>query len=662
MLSKRGPWLRVALCLLLAGSEIFPAAPAMGAIIQARSAAVEVRPGFQGFPVRSASAMSGVARLGASLGPGLIGAIPSLTAAPLIAPALAMSEALAASEPVVKTVAGPPENLVEGLVRTESAFEAAQERGDAKVGAALDSLYGEKKSHSVEEAGLVVGAEVPAVVFAARLLKEPVVRAVGTVLSARILQIFDASGQNSRIEVDVSDLLRLTDAQPRSDLSRRLSREALGALGSADPGGRQAAALADFLRDIVDDQPVGAVSARLEMDGRNHYRLVFERADGSRKILSAQFLPARTSDGPLGPTALVLMGPAEVSSAGQVRQGHPGYWREYAGGDRRLQWSAAVRVEKRGWGPWAYWVGLRDASVTEQSWREGSWRDETRRLVKTVISGQTRSWLGRAEGKFMQLPVLSLVLKLCDDIAETILTGLLIVPHGLVAAAAGSRLHNLEAGADLAKNPLLKFLRRDQWHLDRLGQVSRDKLFAEVREERGRAVNGRPFPVSPELIRQIVDAPIGAEEAVTVLRRHYGIGTFGTRIIQAGAAAAGWKRVVLTTGGVLAGALEGAADSVCNPLLWAMLGLSAALGATEGIAAGASVLQAAPAAGALAGTYALKAVFAAATVLWGGPWLFSAADHVGRIVELTAQGEFDQDFFEQLSKVGTDALYCFVIP
>jgi hypothetical protein len=616
----------------------------------------------------------------------------SAPAAPAFEPVpQAALEPSAAPQAAAEAEESSPQNLVRGLARIESAIGASQQRGGARAEAALNALYGEKTLRS--DAAPAMGAEDSVAAGLAPLLKaQP---------EARIVRTSDAPGRQSRIEVGISDLLRQADAKALADLSRRIAGEALGALGAADPGGRQAAALADLLRDIADYRPDGAVSARLEMDGENHFSLVFERSDGGRRVLLAQFLPVTEDGGRSGALALILMGPAEVSAAGDVRQDHPGYWREYSGADRRLQWSAAERLERKGRGPWAYKVGFRDASITEQSWRQGGWQDEASRQVKSVITAQTRSWLGRAGDKFIQAPIVGPLLKFCDEAAETVLTGLMIGQRALVSLFRGPRLHNLEAGADLAKNPLLKLLTGDQWHLDRLSPAARDKLFAEVRAERGRAVAGQLFPLAPERARQIVDAPIAAQEAVAALREQHGIGTFGKRLIQAGAGASGWKRAALTAGGVLAGALEGAAESVCNPIMWSMLGLGSALGAVQGTAAGASALQAVPpaiwapllyslgdgragvgvalaldevlvalrgglataeAAGALAGIYALKAAQATATALWWGPWLFSATDHVGRVVQLTAQGDFDKDYFKQLSKMGTDALYYFVIP
>ena len=100
------------------------------------------------------------------------------------------------------------------------------------------------------------------------------------------------------------------------------------------------------------------------------------------------------------------------------------------------------------------------------------------------------------------------MLALCDSAAETVLTGLLIGPHMLVRALTGRRLYHLEAGAEFAKNPLLKLLTRDQRQLDRLTPVARDKLMAQVRDERAAS------RVRPEGARRMLwnrrDPPRGA--------------------------------------------------------------------------------------------------------------------------------------------------------
>jgi hypothetical protein len=37
-------------------------------------------------------------------------------------------------------------------------------------------------------------------------------------------------------------------------------------------------------------------------------------------------------------------------------------------------------------------------------------------------------------------------------------------------------------------------------------------------------------------------------------------------------------------------------------------------------------------------------------------------DNAGRLVEITAQGQFDKDYFRRVSEGGADAIYLFVLP
>ncbi|MBI5240752.1 MAG: hypothetical protein HY926_09790 [Elusimicrobia bacterium] len=681
--------MRVALCILLIGAQLLPAAPAWGAVVRSQRVVTPAVPAFTGLPLGSAGALSGPSLSGLSLQTGLSGNLPtlpsvqvSLRAAPaaVLAAAPLAAAAAAAAEAV-------PVSVFSRIARTQALLGEGEDRGGAQDRSALDSLYGEGTRRDAAPAAtesLGPGLAPLGLPLLASASRTP--RAVKPI-SARIVETTDESGQRL-IEVGVSDLLRETGAPARLALARSIVAEAFAALGEADPQGARAAELSDFLRDLPGYRPEGAASVRLEMDGRNHYRLVFERADGGRRILLGEFLPE----------GFVLMGPAEVSVDGKIGQDHRGYWREYAGGGSRREWRAALRTEKKGWGPWSFAAGFLDAVLAEQSWGGQDWRDAGSRVVKTVETVEKRSWLGRAGARLFKAPVVGPLIEFCDKAAETVLTGLAVLPHLIARVVDGpGRGTGLETGGDLAKNPLLRTLKGDAWALERLDSGAREKLSARVRKVRTEVLEAQLFPVSPETTRRFVDADIGTEEASAVLRGHWGVGTFGRRLIRMGVGEKGWKRTGLVAAGVVLGALEGAAESVCNPILWAMLGLEAAVAAAEVAAVAAAPAAAASwgtaslagesagllgaglllnealavlrgaavsarTAGLMAGIWSLRAAHATATALWWGPWLFSATDHVGRMVQLTAEGDFDKDYFKQMSKLGTDALYYFVIP
>jgi hypothetical protein len=676
MITDSGSWARLALCLLLACAQLVPAVSARGAVVQVRVVPARSVPGSFALPVlalpqvRLAGGSLSVPTLSGSL---LAAAAPSLGAGPgLAAPLAALAPRTASLSAAAPEVS--PATLAEGLAQTGSIITAQPERGGARTGAVLDELFSGKTRRAAAPEAVAAAPESGG---ASSGLSRPQPNR-----SSRIAETTDESGRRIFL-VGVSDLLREADAGPRSALSLSIAREALAALGEAAPDGSRAAALADFLRDIAAYRLEGAASVGLEMDGRNHFRLVFARGDGSRKFLLGEFLPE----------GFVLMGPAEVSADGKVSQEHRGYWREYSGGGGRREWRAAARSEKRGWGPWAYEAGLRDAALTEQSWREGAWQDGESRLVKTVETVGKRSWLGRAGDRLFRAPVLGPLLRFCDRFAETVFSGSAVLPRLFGQVLGGPGRAGLETGGNLAKNPLLRAVKGDRWAVERLGPPAREKLESRVRQVRTEALAEMLFPVSPEAARRFVGADIGPEESAAVLRGHWGVGTFGRRLIRMGAGTRGWKKFGLVAAGVAVGAVEGAAESVCNPILWAMLGLETAAAAAEAAAAvaapawkpavlageGAGLLGlgllfneamavtrgaavSARTAGLMAGIWSLRAAHITATALWWGPWLFSATDNVGRMVQLTAEGDFDKDYFKQMSKLGTDALYYFVIP
>ena len=295
--------------------------------------------------------------------------------------------------------------------------------------------------------------------------------------------------------------------------------------------------------------------------------------------------------------------------------------------------------------------------LTECLWRDGRWQNRGARTVKTVTAKEGKSWLGRTGDRMMETPVLGDTLDFCDKTAATLYTGLMGAPQVFIAAATGSSTYSLEAGGSYAKNPLMNRIVGDQGHIDRLTPAAKQELYARVREERRRAVTGQAFPLSPEQSRQFIEAPVGAEEAAAVLRSEYGASTYGKRLIHEGAGTSGWQGAALTAGGVAMGVFENVGESVFNPILWATVGLGHAVTAVKGGAAAAE-----GAVGAAAGLHALQGAHAVATALWWGPWLFSMTDNAGRLVETTAQGKFDKEYFQRISDGGTDALYLFVLP
>jgi len=476
-------------------------------------------------------------------------------------------------------------------------------------------------------------------------------------LSKRLARVADASGKVAGYEMAVADLLRVPDAAARTALARDIARELLAALRKPDADGASARMLGAFLRDIAEYRPENAVGVRLSADGANHFRLIFERADKSRRVIMGQFLAGTARDGKPARMSFIVMGAIEIDAAGTPTQKNPGYWREYADDGRRLEWSTAVESQEKGWGPWKHKNELSSSWLTESAWGEGGWSVKGKEKVKTAQTKEGQSWFGRTGERIMKAPVVGPTLKFCDQVAASLYTGIVGAPQILLADLAKSDMYSLEAGGSYAKNPLVNLAADDRKHLDRLTPGARRTLYAKVDEERRRALDASLVPLAPELRRQALSAPVSAKEAVTTLRENYGASTYGKRMIAASTDLDGWRSAAMKAGGVAAGVFENVAEGVCNPILWVTLGAGeavTALKASEAVASGAI--------GAKAALTAVRAVHVGATAAWWTPWLLSGTDNLGRLVQLTSEGKFDKEYYDKLGAAGADFLYMFVIP
>jgi hypothetical protein len=473
-------------------------------------------------------------------------------------------------------------------------------------------------------------------------------------VSKHVLRITDASGKTG-FEVGVADLLRQMDPAARAALSRQIASEIFAALGKKDE--RLLEALADFLRDIAEYAPSGAKSVRLSVDGQGRYSLVFERADGSRRILTGQFLPASGPDGKPSGTGFIVMRPIETGPDGAVRSQDMGYWREYLAGGRRQEWSATSETEQKGWGPWAHENQLQKVWLAQQSWTGKVWQQTRKDNAKTLTLKEGKSWFGNAGDTVMKTPVVGPSLKFCDDVGATLFTGIAAAPQVLISAVADSDTYSIEAAGSYAHNPLMRALVEPQGFLDRLTPGARKELMAQVRFNRLQALQSAPFPLPPDLMKQVVEAPISAKDAFETLKSDYGMGSYGKRLVQSGAQEEGWKSHALKTAGVATGVFENVGEAVFNPIMWAMLGTGHAATAVKGTQS-----FVAGAAGAKATYTAVTAVNAVATAAWWGPWLISATDNVGHLVRLTKDGKFDKDYYKNVEDVAGDLIYLFLIP
>ncbi|MBI5622143.1 MAG: hypothetical protein HY924_00045 [Elusimicrobia bacterium] len=474
-------------------------------------------------------------------------------------------------------------------------------------------------------------------------------------LSKHVLRITDPATGKSTLEIGVADLLAVSDPAARTALSRRIAAEIFAALGRKDD--RLAEALADFLRDIADYAPAGAKAVRLVVDSQGRYSLVFERADGLRRILNGQFLPSSGPGGRPGRPGFIVMRPVEAGVDGSVRSEDLGYWREYVAGGRRQEWTSTSEKEEKGWGLWAHQNELQKVWLEEEAWTGAAWQRTRRENVKTLTVKEGKSWLGKAGDKVMDTPVVGHTIKFCDDVGATLFTGISAAPQVLISAVSGSDTYSIEAAGSYAHNPLMRALVDEQGFLDRLTPGGRKELFSQTRLNRLKALQSNPFPLPPDLMRQAVDAPVSAKEAFSTLRADYGMGSYGKRLVSAAHEEEGWKSTALKVTGVATGVFENVGEAVFNPIMWAMMGTgeaAAAIKGTQAFAAGAT--------GAKASLTVVKAAHMAATAAWWGPWLISATDNVGRLVRLTNEGKFDKDYYKHIEDVSADIIYLFLIP
>lgn len=478
-----------------------------------------------------------------------------------------------------------------------------------------------------------------------------------TFVSKRVARVSDAAGKVLSHDAGVADLLLQRDAESRGALAREIARELLAALRKPDPEGLFGRELGDFLRDIAEYRPQGTTGARLTADGRNHFRLIFERADKSRRVILGQFLPGTARDGKPQRMAFIVMGAIEIDAAGNARQDNPGYWREYSADGGRLDWSATTETEEKGWGPWKHKNELASSWLTAKKWDKGGWSVAGKEKVKTGTVKEGASWFGRAGEAIMKTPVVGPVLKGCDQVAAGIYTAVVGAPQIILADLAGSDMYSLEAGGSYAKNPLVNALLDDKEHLARLTPGARRQLAAKVDESRRRVLDSGLFPLSPEVRWEALQAPVSAKESVAALRDNYGASTYGKRMIAASADLDGWRSAAMKAGGVGAGVFESVAEGVCNPILWVTLGAGEAVTAIKG-----SQALVSGAIGAKAALGAVRVVHAGATAAWWAPWLLAGTDNLGKVAQMTSEGKFDQEYYAKLGEAGADFLYMFVIP
>ncbi len=416
-------------------------------------------------------------------------------------------------------------------------------------------------------------------------------------------------------------------------------------------------ALREFLRDIAEYRPDDAISTNLTADDQSHYRLIFERADKSQRVIFGEFLPGTTRNAKTGPLSFIVMGAVEIPPGAKQGRAHTGYWREYTGAGRRLEWSAASETEENYWGLWKSRSEFQTVWLAEQSWRNGRWHTEAKEKIKSVLTNPGKSWFARAEDAIMETPVVGPTLDACNKTAAILYTAMIGAVQYSAAKITRSDIYSIEAGGTFAKNPLLNMVTSDEKLIAGLTPDARQELYLKVEANRRRALDAGLYPMPPQLRRQVIDAPIEAKEAVEALRSGYGANTYDRRLIHGAEHLSGWRSWTMTGGGVFVGAVENIAEGVFNPVLWAKLGTEKIVAVLKagGTAAGASF-------GARAVYNAARAADVATTTAWWTPWLLNITDSGGKMLKATSNGKFDKEYFQNLGETGANAFYMFVLP
>jgi hypothetical protein len=130
-------------------------------------------------------------------------------------PALAVPEVLAGPRPAGKIQADVPRSSFRGLLRAQSAIDIAQERGGAKVAQALDSLFGIKSSPPSSGVVLSAGDEDSSSVVSPRLLLHGAA-AVG----AGVPDLLRSAGRDGRQAAALADFLRSSSLSARTAAAR----------------------------------------------------------------------------------------------------------------------------------------------------------------------------------------------------------------------------------------------------------------------------------------------------------------------------------------------------------------------------------------------------------------------------------------------------------
>jgi hypothetical protein len=393
--------------------------------------------------------------------------------------------------------------------------------------------------------------------------------------SAHVTQMLAKDGSNKGWNVDVGDLVALSDPAKRQAKAHAFAEEIVKDLfGSADA--ERVKVLEGFLLDYAQSGPGVELDAnkkpsiRLFINERKTLMMIFGKTDGTKRIVSGVF-----KDGPeyldhkQGSVAFGVMGEISVGSDGKVAQNDPTIQYEYLFDGSRLHWAPpSVNIIKAPL--YKFWQD--DKTVTQffiqrevrggAAWTPngGLWESKKNKLEQDVDGTSVTSWLASGVS---HTPVVGQALNLVGDTLGTVYKGAhVLVDDGVIGVMdlSGADEHSIdqmrvERDASLAANPLTKLLvggmepdpvaDPDGWRAyhDKLVEANnahltegeRAILAERARKDRLDKMRAKGWTAdrAPEAFAA-AETTGASDDEVSGAMAHFGAGSYGARLAENG--------------------------------------------------------------------------------------------------------------------------------
>ena len=437
-----------------------------------------------------------------------------------------------------------------------------------------------------------------------------------------VVAVADAAGKPLGKSVQLDDLFA-AKGEARANLAWDIAKE-------VTPDAKRQQALASYLRDSFgsDVQSIKSVRAEVQPDGT--FVLVYDQANGGKRVETAKFAATTPIDGKSYGQGLVVMNP-----------GSPARWREYLDNGDRLSWSSTMGMTSGG-------VFTSDKSVRKVDLnyqkRNGERYDtvSSERKDEVVESLSGTSGMSILGGAIMDTPGLGHVLKGFGVAGKTIYSSAVGAGQAAVGGIADSDPYRVEAWASLEK--------AWGWTTDKKTDLSRTLpkgavqfLDSEVMRSRHDAVveqlrltkgiTEKTLP--PDEYNRLVDrlVPTGTpsnDERLAILQGHFGAGSYGGRILdEVQYADSKLGKAALTVAGGGMSFAESTAENL--PLLLATAGLGR-------VAALAPAAEAGTVVRAGLGTARVANTVMSASLT--GTWIIGGLDNAGRFADALQEKDF----------------------